>query len=170
MFTSSCGDIEWSTIGREPAVVGYNAGGDFYENHRSSGFDTIGFDVSCVIQLGQTKRQTKETNTMATEVGQNQQQVKKMTECQRDLMEDTSIFPDNEIEKFASMEACPCSLSHAQFDPRFQVDPVKINQNDVGNCYIQTLLTTGTATPPFGIYEYEYGEQCCYNEAGYAVL
>ena len=151
-------------------MVGYNAGGDFYQNHRSSGFDTIGFDVSCVIQLGQTKRQTEETNTMAMEMEVDQEQLDRQMACNTFLDQDRLFFSDDEIREFASMVTCPCSQSHAQLDHRFQVDPIKLNQNAMGNCYIQILLTTGTATPGFGDVDYEYREQCCYNEAGYVIL
>ena len=146
-------------------MVGYNAGGDFYLNHRSSGFDTIGFDVSCVIQLGQTKRETEQTNTMGTEMEADPEQLERQRACNNFLKEDCLFFSDDEIREFASMVTCPCSRSHAQLDPRFQVD-----QNAMGNCFIQTLLTTGIAATPFANTEYEYGEQCCYNEDGYAKL
>ena len=151
-------------------MVGYNAGGDFYLNHRSSGFDTIGFDVSCVIQLGQTKRQTEETNTMGTEMEVDQEQLDRQMACNTYLKDDRLLFSDDKIREFASMVTCPCSRSHAQLDPRFRVDPNEINPNATRNCYIQTLLTTGIVNASYGKVEYEYGEQCCYNGAGYAIL
>ena len=163
LFTHTCGNIEWSTIGRQPAVVGYNAGGDFYENHRSSGFDTIGFDVSCVIQLGQTKRQTEETNTMEMEIQTNEQLLATIMECEEMLVFDKTIFRhDVEIQQFADTIACPPSLSQVQNDLQFRVD-----ETAMGDCYIQTLMINGTT--PFE-FPYEYGEQCCYDQAGYAVL
>ena len=52
--------------------MGYNAGGTYFENHRSSGFDTVANDVSCVVELRRSNQQAGDmvptTNTMNIDI------------------------------------------------------------------------------------------------------
>ena len=159
MFTYTCGDLEWSTTGNRPAVVGYNAGGSYFENHRSSGFDTVANDVSCVVELRRSKRQTggMMLNTDGMEIDIDEVLMQTTAACRNNYKSDAEqlnpMFPN-------PVEPCPCNFNQARNDERFMMDTMLRPE---GNCYIQRSEVSGTNA--FG--EISYGQQCCYDNNGY---
>ena len=47
VFSFTCGEIQWSGQGSETAIVGYNSGGNFFNNHPANGLPDIGQIISC---------------------------------------------------------------------------------------------------------------------------
>ena len=138
--------------------MGYNAGGTYFENHRSSGFDTVANDVSCVIELGRSKRQTggrmPTTNSMEINIAEILMQ--STFACRQnyklDLMQLDNSFTD-------PVEPCPLHLNQAKNDPRFIVDTMFRPDS---TCYIQKWEVSELKA--FGLIS--YGQQCCYTSDG----
>ena len=152
MFTYTCGDLEWSTTGNRPAVVGYNAGGTYFENHRSSGFDTVANDVSCVVELTRSKRDNHDT-TIGIEFGANATK----NACLAHYFLDQMLIPQNAF-RFALH--CPKTLDQVVIDPLFEIDT---QFRDRENCYIQRFAVSESTFQNVNI---TYGQQCCYNISG----
>ncbi len=162
LFTYACGDLEWSATGNRPAVVGYNAGGTYFENHRSSGFDTVGNDVSCVVTLGsRSKRQDGGMrNTVDMEFDIDAALVEGTRRCRTHYTVDTQRI----IDRFTFEDPvlpCPCSLNQARNDPRFRED-TQFGNAAGSSCYTQREPIVGQTQ----IADITYGQQCCYDNQG----
>ena len=138
--------------------MGYNAGGTYFENHRSSGFDTVGSDVSCVVELRRSKRQANMMQTTeGVENGVDQNLMEEIGVCKTlaDLdvqCNDSNTFSD-------PVEPCPCTLNQARNDQRFTIDTL-FRPNSI--CYNQTFAVSGTSA----LGPISYGQQCCYDNSG----
>ena len=143
--------------------MGYNAGGTYFENHRSSGFDTVGNDVSCVVELRRSKRQVG--GIMATTVGididTDANVMQTVTECRMRFTADVQFIPNTTSTFAAPVQPCPCTLHQATNDPRFTTDTLF---RPDANCYIQDLNSAATGNSAVG--PISYGQQCCYNNSG----
>ena len=144
--------------------MGYNAGGTYFENHHSSGFDTVGSDVSCVIELRRSKRQVDGMmpNIMQTTesmvIGVTENLIEEAGACQDHFDRDRIPFPDLDVA-FSAVEPCPCHLNQATNDERFTIDT--LFRTD-GTCYIQTFAVSGSSL----FVPISYGQQCCYDNNG----
>jgi len=122
--------MEWSTIGGESAVVGYNAGGAYFHNHRSAGYDTVGYDVSCAVDIGKAafKRQTH-MNTIHEPLAANPAIVAAAQTCQEMEEQDRQIFLSRHLTAIMDGAGpCPCTSTQANTDPSYTFD-------DVAGCY-----------------------------------
>ena len=156
LFTYTCGDLEWSTTGNRPAVVGYNAGGTYFENHRSSGFDTVANDVSCVVEVSRSKRQAAGNQAMFHTKNRVGAMLSSSQACRKRYNKEKSVkFSDLFSEP---AQACPQTLRQAIRDSRFKIDMEFRNAADA-TCYIQRFSVSGLT----GI---KYGQQCCYDKIG----
>ena len=145
--------------------MGYNAGGTYFENHRSSGFDTVGSDVSCVIELRRSKRQVDDMmpnimqTTKSMENGVVQNLIEEAGACQNHFADDCIAFPDLDVAFSDAVEPCPCHLNQATNDERFTIDTLFRTDS---TCYIQTFAVSG-----FSVFApISYGQQCCYDNNG----
>ena len=148
--------------------MGYNAGGTYFENHRYSGFDTVGNDVSCVIELRRSKRQAggmmpTTANMMQTtesmENGVTETLIEEIGACQNHFDNDGLAFPDLEVAFSDAVEPCPCHLNQATNDQRFTIDTLFRTDS---TCYIQTFAVSGSSL----FAPISYGQQCCYDNSG----
>ena len=64
IFSFTCGNIQWSGLGFETAIFGYNSHGDYFSNHPANGFADIGEIVSCTRQIIPARRRKKRQNAM----------------------------------------------------------------------------------------------------------
>ena len=141
--------------------MGYNAGGTYFENHRSSGFDTITNDVSCVVELTRSKRQAggMMPTTVSMDIDINEILMQSTADCRRQYGLDTTFIPNPDNTFLDPVLACPCTLSQARNDPRFMMDAM-FRPNSA--CYIQNTEVPGNnAVGPIS-----YRQQCCYADNG----
>ena len=153
LFTYTCGDIQWSSIGSEAPVVGYNAQADYFFNHPASGYDSIGEAVSCP-SSSKFMQQSGQPNTEGDEVGSNPSLQAASVECvafyDLDVMD---IMDDILQEIIQEVEACPSCSTQARQDSRFQRQP------GTTNCYTQVAPVTHSRLPrPF-----TFVQQFCYD-------
>ncbi len=156
VYTYTCGEIEWSAIGDEAAVVGVNAQGLYFENHRASGLDTVGDAVSCTDaeSSSHAKRQADVEHLNQVPVGGPLAEA--IEQCNNLETFDEIEIPDTS-ELVAMAQPCPCSLNQARTDKRFV--PIA----DLPNCFMQALLNAvQTLFQP----RLEYGQECCYDDSG----
>ena len=141
--------------------MGYNAGGTYFENHRSSGFDTVANDVSCVVELRRSKRQTggmmPTTDSMDIDIDAILMQ--KAVRCRKHHRLDTQVIPMNAFSN--RVLPCPSFVSQARNDPRFIRDE---QFRDMAMCYLQRYPVSGDTM--FESIEIIYGQQCCYDDTG----
>ena len=161
LFTYTCGDLEWSATGNRPAVVGYNAGGTYFENHRSSGFDTVANDVSCVVELRRSKRQTggmmQATGSMEIDIDEVLMQ--STAACREKYNIDDTLIPNPDDSFDDPVMPCPCNLMQARIDQRFMMDTMFRPDS---TCYLQDSEVAGTNVQG----PISYTQQCCYANNG----
>ncbi len=156
LYTYTCKELEWSTIGSESAVVGYNAGGDYFDNHRSSGYYTVGNDVACVIEAETaSSRNQALTTTQTTTLGANQALVTSAQDCQKELDQDVQLIGDKYKQFSIDAGPCPCTSSQATKDAAYIKDTTS-------NCWAQKLQDGGTSA----LGKLQYTRQCCYDGSG----
>ena len=151
LFTYLCGDMQWSSVGENnAAVVGFNAMGEFFENHPQSGTQKIADAVSCgelrqrgdidpLITIFQIPTEDCDNLTKPSK--------RLLCHCKSRLANDIS-FDVNEVVK--QLYPCPPTLQQAIADTgRF------IRQND-NSCYVsgKTVSINNTS----------FTQQCCYHE------
>ena len=154
LLTYTCGDIEWSSIGDEAAVVGYNAQSDYFFNHPASGFSSIGDAVSCTSP--RNKRQEKlSVFTIGKRVQVNKELVRDSVKCMAFYTVDTEDISEEQLnnEIIPNVEPCPCNSRQASQDKRFQPQPSK------ENCYTQIVPLKVRTNAQV----YTFVQQCCYD-------
>jgi hypothetical protein len=125
IYTYSCGLMEWSGY-NSYATIGYNLNGD-YENHFLSGLPAA-YSIAC-------SSSSKWNNLVYTVdmTGVNDDQTRRST-CLLMAYDDMDIFGSLD-DVFYNLESCPCSLSQAEADPRFELSS-STNEYD---CYVQLI-------------------------------
>ena len=141
--------------------MGYNAGGTYFENHRSSGFDTVANDVSCVVELRRSKRQAggMMPNTDGTEIDIDEILMQTTGACRTHYTLDTQVIPTNGFPN--RVLPCPSFVSQAKNDPRFIRDE---QFRDTAMCYLQRYPVSGNTI--LENLKTVYGQQCCYDGSG----
>ena len=140
--------------------MGYNAGGTYFENHRSSGFDTVANDVSCVVELRRSKRENGNgmpTKTVFIDINVNDALRAATQECLDKFRLDGKTNEDLSATFPGPLEPCPRALKQAKNDPRFE-----INKQFRENCSIQKVPVSGINFNG----RITYGQQCCYDDSG----
>lgn len=174
IFTYKCGDIQWSGLNQnQAAVVGFNAEGDYFENHPLSGFASIGEAVSCTFDVSERQKRNVDpgfqTDLNVISLGPDNPITVIVYGCEcdamysddRDLFQD--IFSDEPnidgvpgilVERF---ESCPPTEQQAMNDlGRYIKQPSdSISISDV-ECYVSGR--------PIEIESLEITQQCCYSQ------
>lgn len=161
IFTYTCGEIQWSSLGRNrAAVVGYNARGDYFDNHPSSGFSAIGDSVSCTFQL--RRRQARQAplssnNIMFTFfVSKSLFQLRGdcLTAMSTDAVFLTGSTPQNLVEM---LDPCPPTLEQVRDDfGRFVLQPGRFPSSI---CYVSAKFISMQLVELIHL-----TQQCCYDE------
>ncbi len=160
LYTYTCREVEWSTIGSEPAVVGYNAAGDYFNNHRSSGYDTVNYDVACVLEVGNTTKRAALMNTVHTPVAANPAIVQALQACSEYEIRDQQLFDNTQFQNILNNAGpCPCTASQAQKDGAFTRDTDATNPTPT--CY-HGPEKTGQSQ----LGDVQYNRVCCYTTSG----
>ena len=137
VFTYNCPRMETPGYYKY-ATIGFNARGEYYQNHPFSGL-SIANNVACTgLQL----------NTLVYRLHLHADFVQqKRAQCLQMYKEDEDLFDNSYISILTSLaEPCPCSLRQAWRDRRFQIDW----RNDL-YCFYQRFSILGFST-----------QYCCY--------
>ena len=164
IYTYTCGEIQWSALGRNrAAVVGYNARGDYYSNHPSSGFSAIGNSVSCTFQLGrrQARQAPPPSMNLMMDLGTSNSVVEQRGECLNAINTDIAFLTGNTPQDLINMldlDTCPCNLRQVRNDfGRFILQPGDFPSSV---CYVSAT----SISVPLLLDRISLTQQCCYNE------
>ena len=176
-FSYTCGEIQWSGLGFETAIVGYNSKANYFGNHPANGFEDIGQIVSCTRQVnsGRKKRNAGSTGNGITECVMPvdadlliaRQRCKEVADADdRNIPDINSIFDmtGNRIRVVDQVPMCPYSRSLALLSVGFQAFP----ELD-GNCFqsVATFKPDIRANIRLGLQRvYTFASVCCYNALG----
>ena len=159
VFSYKCGEIEWSAIGaNRAAVVGFNAAGKYFSNHRLSEYEAIGNTVSCVFDLGKRRKRQNPGNNMGMQIPAGVEKLEQIEKCINAFNSDEQLLFLIPLDNLANMlDPCPTTTGKLYQDRgkfRRQVD---ITQS---LCYTAnpvrfTLLFSGE--------EITLTQQCCYD-------
>ena len=133
VYTYNCQLLEWSGMFRF-AVVGFNAFGEYFDNHQLSGFEVIG-SIAC------ENEPYSDFSNLVYEIslpGDVVQQLR--VQCLKTHANDIERYTFPEIVNFAAIaQPCPCSIFQAFRDRRFRFAPsLDVSQ---GYCFYQTFPT-----------------------------
>ena len=161
IFTYTCGDIEWSSIGTEAAVVGYNIFGDF-KNEVGSGLSSVGESIACSVVIDGNRRRRRQLDPTVTSylnmIPASATVAEKKETCQTGLDNDAKLFSTADLADLL-LPDCPTTRKCATMcTKQFQPDP----QNS--NCFIS--LTPGSVTDSNSGSVYMFNQQCCYSASG----
>ena len=137
VFTYNCPRMETPGYYKY-ATIGFNARGEYYQNHPFSGL-SIANNVACT---------GMQWNTLVYRLHLHADFVQqKRAQCLQMYKEDEDLFDNSYISILTSLaEPCPCSLRQAWRDRRFQIDW----RNDL-YCFYQRFSILGFST-----------QYCCY--------
>lgn len=161
IFTYTCGEMQWSAVGaNRPAVVGYNARGDYYSNHPSSGFAAVGNSVSCTFRLG--RRQARQApppsvNNIMMDLGTNMSVAQQHEECVTAINNDVFLTGDTPENLLEYLEPCPYTLQQVRDDfGRFVLQNESFPSSI---CYVSAKFISMQRVERFSL-----TQQCCYYE------
>lgn len=150
-------DIQWNVVGTgRSAVVGFTAGGNFFDNHPLSGTPAIGCAVngqSCFAESNTKSAQNRSVNNLLS-LPSDPRLRALVQPCQRTFVRDGNTINRQKPEELRDMlEPCPHVESKAKFDcGRFKP------QSGMPACFVgtKTVNSNGVSILP----------QCCYNKDG----
>ena len=155
MFTYICGGVQWSAVGSSSkiAVVGYNAAGAQYFNHRLSGYSSVGDALSCAVRLG--KRRKRQGGDGAATIHIDIQTV--IGRCLEMSEFDTSRYSLSEINKFVNkLDPCPCTRMQAN------ADTARFRRQNNSQCFVS--MKPIIVTPDNHLTsQISLVRQCCYD-------
>ena len=133
-------------------MVGYNARGDYYENHPAAGFEFVGTAIACANDLyGSPWNNILYKISLTPKFRMNARR-----ECIQRVMVDQERIPDP-IATAGLLEPCPCSLGQARRDwARF----TQLQDRDL--CFVQSFPVE--IEVPEG--EASFTQECCYAPQG----
>lgn len=152
--------MQWSALGRNrAAVVGYNARGDYYDNHPSSGFSAVGNSISCTFQLGgrQARQAPPPSVNIVIEPDTNLQVTQMRQSCLSAIEVDkVFLFGSTPQGLMNMLDPCPPDLQKVRDDfGRFILQPGDFPSS---LCYVSAWpisLTIQTSSITLT-------QQCCY--------
>ena len=148
-----CGEMQWSGLSN-PAVVGYNANGNFYGNHPASGFGVIGDAVSCTFQVKKRRkrRSTHNARPWFFRAPANSALQSHRDNCSANITQDEGTFASLGIDfqdVISMLLPCPKTQEQAMFDRKYL-------KQTTYNCYVTSI--------PLSIYDsVTPTQQCCYD-------
>lgn len=182
LFNYICGEMQWSGVDNDMAVVGYTLPGS-YRNHPSSGYSSIANAVSCSIDLEKRRRRKRANQQndgpvleIPLDFGNGQggpfgnQPQGEAVECTNAMQEDEILycgfdpFPENQQEFFhkLSMNLPPCPETE---DKAIADRGTFVRQTDIEEapCYISARPTPLPDGISNSLGELSLTQQCCYS-------
>ena len=110
LYVYTCGEMQWSSLGQSrAAVVGYNAEGNFFQNHPSSGFSTIADAISCGSpQRRRRKRQNDQDPRIPTRFPTDRELRMRAERCIRRFLREINLFRINPTDLASAVADYPC--------------------------------------------------------------
>ena len=134
-------------------VVGYNAEGEFYDNHPASGFEVVNNSVACANDMyGSPWSNVLYKISLAPDY-----QLKAKRKCLMMIRKDEERLQSigNDVQE--RLEPCPCSIWQAEGDfGRFQKEGFN------GTCYVQRFPLR-VNSPEGAAF---FSQECCYSAKG----
>lgn len=169
MFSYACGDIQWSGLGSETAIVGYNSQAKFFDNHLGNGFEDIGELVSCTRQIvsGRKKRDDGGVRGFGSTgcVFSDEELQQSKIDCVNRADFDDVNFPEEVTGNGITVEnvvdqlpRCPATLAQVLVSPAFE------RYDQPPNCF-QSICRY----EPISLFLqrlYKFISVCCYDETG----
>ena len=164
IFIYTCGEIQWSALGRNrAAVVGYNARGDYLYNHPSSGFSVIGDSVSCTFRL--RRRQARQVSSpsmnITMNISGNASTAEMRAQCiRKTLSDDFALFGTTAQTLMSMLDPCPPDLRKVMDDfGRFIRQPGDFPSSV---CYVSAKSLSVTLQSNQD--RISLTQQCCYTD------
>ena len=154
VFTYVCDEMEWSGLGTETAIIGFNSNGDYYDNHPSNGLVNIHETVSC---SGQTNERNRGVAGLLP-IGVNIEQVF-ITSCITLANADDAVIAN--ISTFPGLDqlpGCPSTKAILTISTEFQEFP-----QQSGDCHRSNVVVNGTGSSGTST---EFITVCCYASSG----
>ena len=162
VFTYVCGEMEWSGLGTEAAVVGFNTNGDFFHNHQANGQPDIGQIISCSNDLeGKRKRQATnpgnggDTNSMPASISRDDCILIANFDDMHLIITNTTI---EALPGFDQLPACPSTKLQLSISTEFQEFPPQD-----GDCYQSKAVTRIREDDEHRL---QFVHVCCYDQNG----
>jgi hypothetical protein len=161
IFSYGCGEIQWSGVGDETAIVGFNLRADFFYNHPANGLPDIDRIVSCGVQPDDmSSRRVVDGEIPAT---LSQQSCGQVANADDRFIPDITALEDMDGNDITSkLPLCPLTLDLFQFNSHiFEPFP-----SQPGNCYRSNSDNTFIPTDSKLQGTYEFVSVCCYADNG----
>lgn len=168
IFTFICGDIQWSGLGFETAIVGYNSNGDYFSNHPANGFPEIGEIVSCtrriVFRRRRKRQQIENDGSLVNEMPANEEIQMNINICLNlDLPEINMIRDGNGdiVNLLNVLPRCPRLQNEVNRRTEFVVF------EEGNDCFRSTpSFTPNFERNPQFVETVEFVSVCCYDNSG----
>ena len=161
LYVYTCGEMQWSSLGQSrAAVVGYNAEGNFFQNHPSSGFSTIADAISCgVPQRRRRKRQNNEPDPripmeLPTDPGLRM----RAQQCIRRFLREINLFRINPAALASAVADYPCP---PKLDQAITDAARYVLHSTSPLCYVSSVSRTSDLSQAITV---SATQQCCYDE------
>ena len=144
-------------------MVGYNAEGNFFENHPSSGFATVAETISCgVNQERRRKRQNDQFSCIQLRLPADPDDRNRATACLSRYQRDVLLHEINATELAGTVEESPCPRNRYQA----MADAARfIMHTESPLCYVSSLSRSSNIARGLTI---SATQQCCYDDDGWA--
>lgn len=152
--------MQWSSLGQSrAAVVGYNAEGDFFQNHPSSGFSTIADAISCGgPQRRRRKRQNEADPRIPMELPTDPELRMIAQQCIRRFLREINLFQinPNDLASAVADYPCPPKLDQAITDAARY-----ILHSTSPLCYVSSVSRRSDLSRAITV---SATQQCCYDD------
>lgn len=167
VFSYICGKLEWSGLGSETAIVGFNSNAEYFDNHPANGLGNISRIVACGIQeeIQMTDSGDGSDGTLSGPLPANVTlQEAKMRCMVIALSDDTSFIDINALRDVndsdvSQLPKCPPTRLQLDISTEFQPFPAQTE-----DCYRSNDIFR-----PFGgnlTRQFDFVSVCCYGTSG----
>lgn len=154
VFTYVCGEMEWSGLGSETAIVGFNSNADYFDNHPLNGLPDIHQLISCSGATNQ--RNGGEANQLP--IGTTIEQTRIIACMAIANADDAAIADISTFPGLDQLPGCPSTKVQLTISTEYQQFP-----EQTGDCYRSNSVINGMGSDgsPF-----EFSTVCCYASNG----
>ena len=139
--------MEWSGLGTETAIIGFNSNGDYFENHPANGLEEIHQIVSC-------SGLTNGGGAGLLPIGEDIEEDRIASCIDVANADDAAIGDISTFPGLDQLPGCPSTKVKLTISTEFQ----EFSQQ-TGDCYRSNSVITGLGSNGF---LFEFGTVCCY--------